>query len=311
MPRRSWVGLLLLLVGFASAALGDVQIEWKLDKDDVFYVQTDSAFKQTMKVVGKEVQQDGEQTSLLSFRVLEVKPDNSRVLEQKVEWLKIKGEGTDGKLLEQLQGATFRITLDPKMEIVAFEGYEDLLKKLAGDNADVRDTVRALLPEEAMKKSAREALTAFLPGKAVNPGNPWERKGVLEPLGLLGSLKKDYAYVYEGRAQVNKKDVEKITFTATASHVLPKAGTAKQAPFQVTDGKLDVADAKGTIYFDAAAGRLVQAESQMNLKGFLTLLVSGTSIRTDIKQQVTTRIQVLAEKPVDKPPEKPADKPKQ
>jgi hypothetical protein len=273
-----------------------------LEKGDVFYLKTESVIKQTTKTLGKELKQDTEQTTVLSFRVKEVKEDKSLVVEEKVESLKSKSSGpadpAEAKVLEQMQGAKFDITFGPRMEILAFEGYDELLKKLSGDNAGVRDLIRDILPEEAMKKSAREALTVFLPDKAVNPGEKWTYKGPPEPLGPLGSLKQEINYVYDGNAQVNGKEVAKISFTSAVTYVPPKGSAAKSAPFQIKQGNLSAENAKGLLYFDANAGRLVLSESRMTLRGALTVQVSGTDLLTDMQQEVSTKTQLFNEKPM-------------
>jgi len=301
MRRRYWAGVLLLAAGFVAPARGadPVQLEWKFQEKDTFRLESVSTFKQTLKALGKDIKQDLEQTTIMRFTVVE-KTKDKVVLEQKLESLAIKNlaapaDKPDAKLIQQMQGATFTITLTPKMDkITEFKGYDDLIKRIAGEDRDVQKTVKAILTEDVVKKSALEAL-AFLPDEAVAAGGKWERK-MTEPLGPLGSLSRTTSYVYEGNAKVKDKTVEKITFTAVVSYNAP-ATKEGDAPLQVKEGKLEVPSYKGTLYFDAAAGRLVQFETKMILKGALTLSVSGTNIPTDVQQEVSTRTELLPEDP--------------
>ena len=59
-------------------------------------------------------------------------------------------------------------------------------------------------------------------------------------------------------------------------------------------------EAKGTIYFDPAAGRVVQMDSQMKLRGRMVLSVSGSNVDAVVEQEQTTKVAVLSEKPAKK-----------
>src|SRR5262249_24469090 len=182
--------------------------------------------------------------------------------------------GTDDKFNQQLVGATFKVTVNPKGEVTKFEGYDDLMKKLVGDDANGRKVFQAIMPEEAFKRSAAEAF-AFLPDQPVKTGAQWERK-LETSLGPLGSFSTKRQYTYEGQEQADNKTLEKITFTASTAYTPRKPGDTT-FPFQVSKGDLKVEDLKGVIYFDAAAGRLVRSESSMKVRGNVTIVISGTN----------------------------------
>ncbi len=297
MSLRCVMSVFLIVGGLAAPAAGQVTLEWKFNQGDTFLLESVSSFKQTLTTQGKESKQDFEMIAVLGFTVKE-RNDNGVVLEQRIEHLSAKSGGTgvtDEKVVKQLIGATFTITLSPKMEITKFEGYDQLIKRLAGDET-VQQTIKAVLTEDAMKKSVREAL-AFLPGKPVEKGAKWEVKSE-EPLGPLGTLTRTIQYTYAGPDKFEGKEAHKITFTGSVTYAVPKADAT--APIQIAKGKIEADGLKGTIFFDAAAGRLLASETQMRLKGDLTLTISGTTIETKMQQELTNKTRLLGQKPAPK-----------
>src|SRR5262249_13447185 len=188
----------------------------------------------------------------------------------------------------------FTIALSPRGEILRVEGYDDLLKKLAGEDAALQKGVQALLSEETVRQSLAEAFS-FLPDKPVKPQDQWERKQEIA-LGPLGHLSFKRSYTYDSREKVGGKELDRITFTAATTYQAPKAGDAN-APLQVAQGKIEADDFGGTITFDAAAGRLVQLEMEMKLKGTLLLTVNGSNVATETQQTQTVKIRLLDKKP--------------
>jgi hypothetical protein len=148
-----------------------------------------------------------------------------------------------------------------------------------------------MMTEDTMKKSAEEAFN-FLPEKPVSKGEKWQRK--LEvPLGPLGSLASIHNYTYEGM----ENKLAKISVTATMTYNPPKADAGGQLPFQITKGNLKADDAKGTILFDPAAGRLASSSMTMRIKGSLTISAMGQELAMDMDQNQDVKIEVS-----DKPP---------
>src|SRR5207245_3369011 len=105
--------------------------------------------------------------------------------------------------------------------------------------------------------SARE-LFGFLPEKEEKT---WTREYVT-PLGPLGSLTRKNSYRDEGGDSLDGKSVEKVTFRSNVAYTAPPEKTAQPASaqpstFRVVKGDLKSPEpSKGTIHFDAQAGRL-------------------------------------------------------
>jgi Family of unknown function (DUF6263) len=287
MLRKSCLGVLLLLGGLAVPAYGQVKLEWKFKEGDTFWVETTSKTRQTRQAMGRESKSELDQTTVWRFTVLKAAAD-ATVIEQVLESLDAKANAADPKLAERMKGARFALTLDAKREITRFEGYDDFLDRLANGNDTIKKVLGNILSEDAIKQTAAEAFTT-LPGKPVKQGDKWQRKTSVA-LGPLGSLDVDNNLTYEGKAKIDDKEAEKITQAPNVTFTPPKAaGLAGFPTIAKADLKADAA--RGTIYFDAAAGRMVQAEMKTHLKGTMTLTGAGKDVEADIdlEQTVTTR----------------------
>jgi hypothetical protein len=303
MQRHYWPGAILTLALFVLPAHAQVQMEWKLKEGDKFFLETVSNLKQQMRTQGKEMKQDQDLTTVFALSVEKKNPDNTAVLEEKIETLIVKNAGglaagTDEKFNQQLLGTAFKVTLNPRGEVVKFEGYDDLVKKLAGDDPTARKAVQSVTPEDQFKVSVSEAF-GFLPDKPVKTGDSWERE-TTRSLGPLGSFVSKRKYTYEGSEMVEGKPLEKITFTAATTYNAPKAGEASAFPFQVEKADLKVEDVKGTFLFDAAAGRLVRSEMGLKLKGTVVIKVMGTNLETEAVEEQTVKMRVLDKNPAAK-----------
>ncbi len=93
------------------------------------------------------------------------------------------------------------------------------------------------------------------------------------------------------------KSLDKITFAIASTYVPAKQGEAGPFPFQTTKSDLKVEDHKGKVYFDAAAGRLVQSEVTMRLKGSATIVANGNTLETEIQEDQTLKTRLLDQLP--------------
>ena len=289
---------LALTVGLVGvSAQGQTPLAWKFNKGDSFRLETVSTVKQSMKLLdkdgkpeGKEVVQDIEYTIVVSYKVLD-KTDGGVVLENKVDSMKFKNPNGAIVADEKVQGATFKITLNAKNEVTALDGYEEFMKKLAGDDSNTLKTLHAVLPKEVLMRSAREAF-GFLPEK---PEKTWTRE-FKAPMGPLGDLDVKNVYKDEGPETVSGRTVQKITYDSTVTYSPPNAQTpaGAQAPFRVVKGELKRTDqSKGTIHFDAAAGRLVALNQNIKLKGKVSLVLGAAKVDAELDQDQKTKTTLL------------------
>ncbi len=300
-----------LLVG-AAPSFGQVKLEWKLKEGDKFTVDSTSELNQKMDVSAQKLEQKLKQVAKRDFTVQKKNPDGSMILEEKVESLKFETAdgaiGPDDKFGDKLAGTSFKITVGPKGEVSKVEGIDDVVKKLAGEDPASQKMVRAIFQENAVKRTASE-MFSFLPEKPVDKGAKWKHD-MNVALGPLGTMKVQADYTYEGKDKLNDKEFDKITFTATATYQAA-AQNPGDLPFQITKSDLKSQEFKGTIWFDSAAGRMVQSDMNMKLVGKMSFKVGGSDVEAALDQDQTVKSIVTyaaAEKPAEKPPEKPAEK---
>jgi hypothetical protein len=291
------VALATALLGLSARA--QTPLAWKFKKDDTFRYETVSTVKQTMKLLdkdgkpeGKELVQDITYTIVMSYKVLDTTPEGNVVLENKVDSMKFKNTAAPSNTImadPKVEGATLKITLNAKREVTALDGYEVFLKRMAGDDTNVLKTLQAVVPKEALMRSAREAF-GFLPEK---PEKTWSRD-FITPLGPLGDLAVKNTYKDEGTETLDGASVQKLTYESTIIYSPPNAQSNQQAAFRVVKGDLKRTDQnKGTILFDAQTGRLASMSSDITLKGNMSLLISGTKLDAEINQIQKTKITLL------------------
>jgi hypothetical protein len=303
MLQRYWLGAVLTLGVLSVPAHGQATLEWKFKPGETFFLETVSTFKQTMQTPGKTFKQELEQTTVFEINVKDVNPDKSVVLEEKVAGIQFKNAaggagGPEEKFGQQLEGATFKLTLGPDGKPTALEGYADVVKKIAGADEQARKAVEAILTEDSLKRTAAEAFS-FLPGKAVAANDTWEQEFTTS-LGPLGGFKTKRKYKYDGKETVEGKEYDKVTFTAATEYTPPKAGEASAFLFQVTKADLKVTDVSGYYHFAAGDGRLVRGEQKMKLNGTVTLTISNQPVETGVEQEQTVRLRVLDKNPLAK-----------
>ncbi len=281
----------VLLLAFAAVpSEAQTRIEWKLAEGDQFYLETTIAFKQTQKIAGQEVsKQDYEVTTLNRYKVLKKNPDDGWLVERLIESVKLKNPqsaGQTGAILQQFQGCTFRITFASNLRVLKQEGYEELIKKLGGQDPVAGRMARATVPENGLKEELEETF-AFMPDKPVQVGDKWDRR-YLRSLGASGSLLIVRAFQYEGTVMEAGKKVEKLLATPVVTHSATKpTGQALQFP---TDGKLKAENTRGQLLFDAAAGRLVLSELSFRLRGSLSTTVNNQNFDLDVDMEQSVRV---------------------
>jgi hypothetical protein len=290
----------LILAVMAVPARGQVKLEWKLKEGDKFYLEEITALKQNTKFMGMDIRHELNQTRITRFTVLKKNNDNSYLLEQKIETVRAKRGSTSGKadvrMVQQLQGATFKVTLNPKMHVTKFEGYEAQVKKMS-NKEDVQKMVRILMPEESFLR-ATEALFGFLSEKPVAKGQSWTYD-LVRPLGPLGVLKIENTYTSRGEEKVDNQQAVKLEVAAVkSSYTPPKANGG--AGFQVTKGdiKVDPKRSSGTLYFNAATGRLIKSSSRLQLTGSLSVTFMGTTLNMDVEHEETITARILDKNPL-------------
>jgi hypothetical protein len=301
MNRRNALLGLVILLGTALAAEAQAPLQWRFRKNEEFYQETSATIKQTVTVAGQTQNQDFEQVTVSHYKVDQAVPEaNTTILKQKIESVRINGTGplaSAAKAMEAMEGKVeFTITLDKNNQVQNIGDYEDFIKIVGKDDPIVSKSVRTMMSPDTLKKSIEESFT-FLPAEPIAPGKSWTRESSMS-LGPLGTVNAKHTYKYEGSENRNGRPLAKISVTATVTYQASKGEAASGLNFQVTKGELKAENAKGIIWFDTTAGRLVDSEMKMHLKGTLTISANGQDYPMELDQEQTVRVRMTEQQPV-------------
>jgi hypothetical protein len=131
---------------------------------------------------------------------------------------------------------------------------------------------------DAVKQIVKQIWTV-LPEKAVSVGDKWEETNEMAS-GPLGKMKIVTNYEYAGSEKLDGIPCEKITVTMT-QEVVPDAN----APLKV---EIKNQENTGTLFFDAASGRMVSAELESKLE--MALDFNGNKIESNTNTTTTQKL---------------------
>ncbi len=324
--QRRWFGFVLAAAFMTVPAYGqEVELAWKFAKKDKFFQEMTSDTKQTMTIQGQRIQQDIQQTFLFSWEVLEADEKAEKyTIRQKIEAVKMNlvvgntpirydstlKDAADSPLstfFKPLLGAEFTLTLGPKNKVTDIKGREEFIKKLKEANPNMAPLLDHVLTEDQLKQMSEPAFAVVKgPGQKVKLGDTWSRpeEGKLKlTIGPIGSYEARYNFKYGGKDEA-KNGLHKIEMKTELDYKVPDSKQAGGLPFKIEGGTLETKDATGTIWFDDKAGRVVQTEMKVNLKGTLKISVAEQKSDVDLDQQQTTTTKTTDRNPYEAAPPK-------
>jgi hypothetical protein len=260
MTGRYFLCTLAVCLFFAAIAPAQTSLVWKFEKGQVYEAERSATHKQTVTLNGKQFKQQRGSTWHVRLVVKDKQAENYVVLATltKVEHQLTGGsdaEMIDPKLPEKMQGSTFTLDVTPSGKIAKLQGYDEFLKRLAGEDTGRLKALRITFPESTLKETFAD-LFGPLPSKSDN----WKREYV-EPIPHFGALRSTASYT---------QNRDKITYTIQTKYEAP-AKDDKMLLFRIVKGSIDSDQAKGSIVFDSAKGHLVEHERTMMLRGTLTI----------------------------------------
>jgi hypothetical protein len=299
MLRFACLPLALVLAGPGSPAAAQGKLHWKFKEGDTFFVEEKTSTRQDIKLAGSRNVQELEQTKVSRFKVLKVQQDGGAVLEQKIESVQATAQGAakeaDVSALQQMQGATFRITLDSRQRVAGVEGYQALVKALTNREPDKARLLRAVLTEDSFRRPLVNLL-GFCPDKAAVKGDHWQVKS-RAPFGPLGLV--DFVDTYSLRGpEEGDKDMVRVGIATAVSYSAPPGGTG--LALKVVSGDVKVKESKGHLLFNVASGRLVRRETELTLRAVLTVAIAEQRLDMAVEQRQSSTVRVLEHDPVKK-----------
>ena len=274
-------------------AYGQVELKWKLVKDQTFVIEEVVTIQQTIKVAGKNTKIKTKQTKLSTIRVLEVvmggDEDGSVKLEMRLDSILAKGAGAvHAGIHKKMAGAIFQVSLNSKMQITKFEGYDALVTKVAGGVPHDRAVFQNLVTEETMRRTIDETFS-IVPDGAVKVLDTWQRPTTLQ-LGPLGKLAVERTFSYAGKRRLKGTLYDKMLLTAKAQYQLPKI---KGQTHAIKKANVKIHDYEGSVFFDATKGRLVQTDQKTRLTGSFVIQTPQGQGRVTLLYSRSSRRRVL------------------
>lgn len=288
------VAVVVLLGGSAQA---QTTLKYKFKEGDKLNYAMEMTQKQTINVMGNEVETATTQNMDMTWVVKDVKEGKAQV-SQTIDRIRMKVDSAfggfefdskDGKepegqigmivgpVLNAMAGAEFTVTMTEQGEITETKLSEKLIEAMKGNPF----LQQMGFSEEAMKNMMGQQGGAVLSKDAVKKGDTWNQKTELKapPLGVM---KMNQTYTYRGPEERDGATVEKID-VKTEMTIEPLEDAAAQIEIKIKSSEV-----KGSIYFDNKTGRLVGATT--NTKMSMELNAMGNVIDMVQDQTVTLKL---------------------
>jgi hypothetical protein len=295
----------------ASQTGGDV-LKWEFQKDKPIYQEMSTITKQSLKVMGMDVNQDQGQTFIFSWTPKEQDKDKNWVVTQKIEAIKMEIRISDNKItydstkdaqaiqnpladfFKALVGSEFKLVISPDFKVLRIEGRDDFVNKLIKTNTQMEPLLKQILNDEALKQMADNAF-AVLPNRPVQKGDTWDRDATIS-MGPIGAYKTHYVFTYEGK----EGKFDKIKVASTINYIPPGPNSSGALPFKIKSAEMNTKNASGTILYDPEKHWIDSSESKLVLEGKLTVEINGQTQDVQLTQEQESKAKTMDANPTKK-----------
>ena len=289
-----------------SQAGGKQAFVTKFEKDKSFFQELTTEVSQVVKVQGgADLPLKHKQTFLFKWTPVEEK-DGKWKVKQSIEGVKmtvdiagnpINYDSTDpnptgassnpglADFFKSLVGAEFTVTFAKNMSVEKVDGRDEFLKKLAGANPQMEALLKKILTDEALKEMTDPSAGISPPAEQA-VGGTWEKKATLT-LGPIGSYERTFKYTYKGK-DPEKKDLDRVEVDPKLVYKAP-TDNADGLLFRIKGGNLETINPKpGVIKYDPKAGRVVESDIAVTMKGTLDVSIGTTETKVELFQEQKT-----------------------
>lgn len=279
----------------SGASDGQFSLKWKFREGDTFYAMENTTMQQNMSLMGQDIQLKMKTQTVTRFRIKEVKKD-ATVVEMTILQQKMQTEGPmggpGGDLGEKLKNVTFTFTVNDKMEVVKFEGYDKFLDAISSEDPMMAAFLRSILQESVIKQSFGRTFS-LAPDKPLSVGQTWQHKDKL-PLGPIGTIEVNSRYKLEGVTD----SLARLSISGDLKWTGNDGKMDQALPFKFSEVNIKADKFTGTALFDLQKGRLSNSQMDIDIKGSLVVEVGGQKVDMDIKQQMRTEMKVVDKNPL-------------
>jgi formylglycine-generating enzyme required for sulfatase activity len=295
MPSRVWLFVTLSHFFFGGPVLAKAPQRRLWHEKDQFKVEWRTLKNASGRRMGMAFSSQENIAVVLQFTVKQIKPDGSVVLEQLVE--SVKDEALNGApdiMPGMMQGGVFRATLDAHLKVVMVEASPSVVKRIVGpEPGPKRDLARAMIEDQC--KAWLEDIFFLLPDKPLKKGTRWQQETETHLPGF-GREVRTKTFTSEGTDIIDGRQVLKITVQGTEV-MRPSNRDETGLAVKHCKAELNKADYKGTLYFDPAVGRLVQAQTRLWTQMSTSFELQGRTFEATGTQDQTTNVRCLDRKP--------------
>ncbi len=282
---RTTVLVLLLLPNLAAA---QTSLVWKFKPGDVFVYETVSKIDERAVSKGQTLKQEIHSTWVYRFEVTKASPEAATLhatFENVIVQHMAGTSKADDKLIERAKGAMLTLTVSPRGEIAAMDGYDRLIDKIADKREAIAKVFRQRFPEAAVKRWLQEVLVV-LPKDSVAAGSRWQREEAPMILSTLGQMAVTVSAVHD---DLDRADNHRLSGTLAGKYQLP---TAPAEAVRVTGGSLTLEKGKWECTFDNERGRVLHQKTTFELGGELTVdsLGAMTPVELTSRREWTTKL---------------------
>jgi hypothetical protein len=289
---------LALLIASLTTAQAQTMLRWKLQPNQTLHYSIGQDVISNFESNGQPVQMTVTQQLDMRWQVEAVDADGAATLSQTIDRVRIKVEPSgqpaveyDSAAKEEPQGqvkilASFfgllvnqsiATKVNSRGEVLEFKFPADVLEKMK--QLPDGGQMGTLLSEQGMKQLLD---IMALPEEAVVAGKTWQRHSDLNPPGV-GKEDIDTTYTYAGNETKDGRELEKLDLSV----IMKFTPDEKQA----TAVEIKEQDTTGAIYFDNAAGYLVQSDATSKLQ--LQISLQGNKFMQNM--QIVSRMKLVPE----------------
>lgn len=281
---------LVALALLASTASGQVVLKPKFQEGTSFRVRKKTAADQVLTLNGNPLPTHSENTTVARVAFGKKDEQGNLPITNKIESLiadlslpgnlkihfdssKPDEKASDPNLevvldiFRKLSGSVVTITLSPENKVVSVDGIQE------GTQVD----------PESVKEQFQHELERY-PAEPIKPGDTWKQT-VQQDLGQGQVFTFERSYEYAGQVDefptvAGSRKLDKVTATDT-SVVYSTKGEAGLINVRKSD--LKVESSKHTYLFDREAGRTILSESEIKIKGPLSLAINNMEFAGDLQ----------------------------
>jgi hypothetical protein len=251
------------------------------------------------RVLGSDVGQESQYTFVSRLTVEKQEADGSLRVRQKVESVRLDRadaalEARLNERLRQMRGETFRMTLNPRREVVRFEGDREAAQVFTGANplGGTSFLLWSFMDPDGWKELAE--VSFFRPREPARKGDRWARS-VTHGWGPLGRWEGQVGYAHTAR----QDGLDRYDYLLDLAYRPPGPGGGV-LPFRVTGADFRVQTARGAIAFDPRRGRVRLAEEQFHVRGLLSVEALGVEAAVELDEAQLFRLRLHDHDPVGK-----------